>query len=39
MFYYIEQPPTTYFPIGLMKTESHFAVRSVETGLGHGRWW
>ena len=32
MFYYIHQPCTQYFPIGLVKTESDFIVRSVETG-------
>ena len=36
MFYYIDQPCTPSFPIGLVKTESDFIVRSVETGLG--RW-
>ena len=34
--FYIDQPPTPTFPIGLVKTESSFTVRSVETGLG--RW-
>ena len=34
MFYYIEQPCKPYFPIGLVKTESDFIVRSVETGSG-----
>ena len=34
--FYIDQPPTSTFPIGLVKTESSFTVRSVETGLG--RW-
>ena len=34
MFYYIEQPHTPSFPNGLVKTESDFAVRSVETDLG-----
>ena len=34
MFYYINQPPTPSFPIGLVKAESDFIVRSVETGLG-----
>ena len=34
MFYYIDQPRTPSFPIGLVKTESDFIVRSVETGLG-----
>ena len=33
MFYYIDQPRTPSFPIGLVKTESAFIVRSVETGL------
>ena len=37
MFYYIDQACTPSFPIGLVKTESDFIVRSVETGLG--RWW
>ena len=36
MFYYIDQPCTPSFPIGLVKTESNFFFRSVETGLG--RW-
>ena len=36
MFYYIDQPRTTSFPIGLVKTESDFIDRSVETGIG--RW-
>ena len=36
MFYYIDQPHTPSFPIGLVKTESEFIVRSVETGLGRG---
>ena len=36
MFYYINKPCTLSFPIGLVKTESDFLVRSVETGLG--RW-
>ena len=30
MFYYINQLHTPCFPIGLIKTESHFTVRSVE---------
>ena len=34
MFYYINQPHTTSFPIGLVEAESDFIVRSVETGLG-----
>ena len=34
--YYINQLHTPSFPIGLIKTESDFIVRSVETGLG--RW-
>ena len=34
MFYYIDQPHTPFFPVGLVKTESDFIVRSVETGLG-----
>ena len=33
MFYYVDQPPTPSFPIGLIKTEFDFIVRSVETGL------
>ena len=33
MFYYIDQPCTPSFPIGLVKTESDFIVSSVETGL------
>ena len=36
MFYYIDKSCTPSFPIGLVKTESDFFVRSVETGLG--RW-
>ena len=34
--FYIDQLWTTFFPIGLVKTESGFIVRSVETDLG--RW-
>ena len=34
--FYIDQLPTPFFPIGLLKTESGFIARSVETGLG--RW-
>ena len=34
MFYYIDQPRTPSFPVGLVKTKSDFIVRSVETGLG-----
>ena len=34
MFYYIEQPCTPSFPIGLVKIESDFIVRSVETSFG-----
>ena len=34
MFYYIDQPHTPSFPIGLVKTVSDVIVRSVETGLG-----
>ena len=34
MFYYIDQPCTISFPIGLVKTGSDFIVRSVETDLG-----
>ena len=34
MFYYIDQPLTPSFPTGLIKTESDFIVRSIETGLG-----
>ena len=36
MFYYIDQPRTPSFPIGLVKTESDFVIRLVETDLG--RW-
>ena len=36
MFYYINQPLTPSFHIGLVKIESNFIVRPVETGLG--RW-
>ena len=32
--FYIDQLCTPSFPIGLVKTESGFIVRSVETGLG-----
>ena len=31
---FIDQPRTSSFPIGFVKTESGFIVRSVETGLG-----
>ena len=34
MFYYTDQSNTLWFPIGLIKTESDFIVRSVETDLG-----
>ena len=34
--FYISQLRTPFFPVGLVKTESGFIVRSVETGLG--RW-
>ena len=34
--FYTDQLHTPSFPIGLVKTESGFIVRSVETGLG--RW-
>ena len=34
--FYIDQLRTPSFPIGLVKTESGFIVRSVETG--SGRW-
>ena len=33
MFYYIHQLRTPSYPIGLVKTESDFIVRKVETGL------
>ena len=33
---YIDQPRNPSFPIGLVKNESGFTFRSVETGLG--RW-
>ena len=36
MFYYIDEPSTPPFPIGLVKNESDFSIRLVETGLG--RW-
>ena len=36
MFYYIDQPRTTSFPIVLVKTESDVIVRSVENGFGRG---
>ena len=32
--YYTNQPQTLFFPIGLVKTESDFIFRSVETDLG-----
>ena len=35
MYYYTDQPRTTSFPIGLVKTESDVIVKSVETGLGY----
>ena len=34
MFYYIDQPCTSSFPIGLVKAKSDFMVRPFETGLG-----
>ena len=34
MFDYTDQSCTPSFPIGLVKTEFDFIVRSVETGLG-----
>ena len=34
--FYIDQLSTPSFPVGLVKTDSGFIVRSVETGLG--RW-
>ena len=34
MFCYIDQPHFQLFPTGLVKTESDFIVRLVETGLG-----
>ena len=34
MFYYIDQPCTSYFPIGFVKIKSDFIVISVETVLG-----
>ena len=34
--FYIDQFRTPSFPVGFVKTESDFIVRSVETGLG--RW-
>ena len=33
MLYYIDQPHTPSFPIGLVKIESDVIVRSFETGL------
>ena len=36
MFHYIHQPPTPSFPIGLVKTESDFIVRSVEREMKAG---
>ena len=32
MFYYIDQPHTPSFPVGLVNTKSDFIVGSVETG-------
>ena len=32
--YYVDQPRTPSFPIGLVKAKSDFIVRSLETGLG-----
>ena len=34
MSYYMDQPCTPFFPIGLVKTGSDLIVRSVETGSG-----
>ena len=34
MFYYIKEPCTPSFPTGLVKTESDFIVRSIQTALG-----
>ena len=34
MFYYINQPCTPSFPIGLVKTESDFIVKSVRIKIG-----
>ena len=34
MFYYIDQSYNQSLPIGLVKTESDFMVRSAETDLG-----
>ena len=34
MLYYIDQTCTPSFPTELVKTESDFTVRSVESGLG-----
>ena len=34
MFYYTDQHYTPSFPLGLVKYESDFIVKSVETGLG-----
>ena len=34
MFYYINQPCTPSFPIGMIRTETDIIVRSTETGLG-----
>ena len=31
MFYYIDQPCNSYFPMGFVKTKSDFLVISVET--------
>ena len=34
MFYYIDQPRAPIFSVGLIKTESNFIVRLVESDLG-----
>ena len=34
MFYHVDQPCTPIFSFGLVKIESDFIVRAVETGLG-----
>ena len=37
MFYYIDQPRIPSFPIGLVRIESGFIIRSVESDLRSGR--
>ena len=40
MFYYIDQPRTPSFPIGVVKSESDFIVRDhLRLAEGDERWW